>query len=95
MTMTTLAVYENGVLRPAGPLPLAEGETVELAVSRVQKPPSEEAVIGRIKAAKNLTELFAAYESLPAPPDGYDLMTALARNRELAGEVPLTGEESR
>jgi predicted DNA-binding antitoxin AbrB/MazE fold protein len=95
MTMTTLAVYENGLLRPVGPLPLAEGETVEVAVSRVQQPPSEDAVIGRIKVAKNLAELFAAYESLPAPSDGYDLLTALARNRELAGEVPLTGEDSR
>jgi len=32
MTITVQAVYENGVLRPAQPLPLAEQEKVEVVV---------------------------------------------------------------
>ena len=32
MTKTLKAVYENGVLRPSEPLPLSEGQTVEVTV---------------------------------------------------------------
>jgi predicted DNA-binding antitoxin AbrB/MazE fold protein len=32
MTITVEAVYENGVLKPTQPLPLAERETVEVVV---------------------------------------------------------------
>ena len=32
MTKTLKAVYENGVLRPSEPLPLREGQTVEVTV---------------------------------------------------------------
>jgi predicted DNA-binding antitoxin AbrB/MazE fold protein len=35
MTLTVEAVYENGVLRPAQPLPLKEREKVQLSVHRV------------------------------------------------------------
>jgi predicted DNA-binding antitoxin AbrB/MazE fold protein len=92
---TVLAVYQGGVLRPAQPLPLAEGETVEVTVTRPQSaPPStEEEVIQRMKAAKTLQELFAAYETLPPPADGYDLMKALNENRRLSGERPLYPED--
>jgi predicted DNA-binding antitoxin AbrB/MazE fold protein len=34
MIPTTLTVYENGVLRPVQSLPFAEGETVQLTVTR-------------------------------------------------------------
>ena len=34
MTTTVLAVYENGVFRPTQPVPLKEGETVQLIVTR-------------------------------------------------------------
>lgn len=34
MAITVEAVYENGVLKPAQPLPLAEHERVQLAVHR-------------------------------------------------------------
>ena len=41
MTLTTEAIYENGVLRPAQPLPLKEHEkvriTVEPSVSHVRR----------------------------------------------------------
>lgn len=33
MTRTVAAVYENGVLRPSEPLPLGEGEHVEVTVT--------------------------------------------------------------
>jgi predicted DNA-binding antitoxin AbrB/MazE fold protein len=92
MTPTTVtAVYEGGVLRPTQPLPLSEGETVEVTVTPVKPAPprTEEEVIRRMKAAKTLKELFEAYESLPPPEDGYDLIKALEENRRLAGELPL------
>ena len=41
MSVTVEAVYENGVLKPAGPLPFRENEkvqvTVQRAVSRVRQ----------------------------------------------------------
>ncbi len=88
---TVTAVYEGGVLRPAQPLPLAEGETVQVTVTPVPPVPSptEEEVIRRMKAAKSLQELFEAYESLPPPADGYDLIEAMEENRRLAGERSL------
>ena len=46
-----------------------------------------------MKAAKTLQELFAAYETLPPPTDGYDLMKALNENRRLSGERPLYPED--
>lgn len=33
MTTTAAAIYENGVLRPLSPLPLAEGARVEVTVT--------------------------------------------------------------
>jgi predicted DNA-binding antitoxin AbrB/MazE fold protein len=86
---TIKAVYENGVLRPAQPLPLREGETVEVTVSREGSEASvigEQTVIQRMEAAKSLQELFAAYETLPPPADGYDLCKALNDNRKATGE---------
>ncbi len=35
MTLTVEAIYENGVLRPAQPLPLKDREKVQLSVHRV------------------------------------------------------------
>lgn len=86
--MTTVkAIYENGVLRPAERLPFAEGATVEVTVSPAAPPAvDEQEVIRRMRAAKSLQELFAAYESLPPPADGYDLCKALNENRKATGE---------
>ena len=88
--MTTVkAIYENGVLRPAERLPFPEGAAVEVTVSPAspEAPPvDEQEVIRRMRAAKSLQELFAAYESLPPPADGYDLCKALNHNRKATGE---------
>jgi predicted DNA-binding antitoxin AbrB/MazE fold protein len=84
MTTTTLAVYENGVLKPARALPFAEGETVQLTVSRPL--PRDEAE-RRMRQAKTLEELFDAFQSAAEPDDGYDLLKALDENRK--GERPL------
>jgi predicted DNA-binding antitoxin AbrB/MazE fold protein len=101
MTMTILAIYENGVLRSTTPLALTEGETVHLAVtptkgagpvieSRLEsKSPAEAEAIRRIKATKTIEELFSVVESLPQQTDdGYDFLQALNDNRA-PGERPL------
>ena len=38
MTLTVEAVYENGVLKPAKPLPLKEHEQVRVTVERARPP---------------------------------------------------------
>jgi predicted DNA-binding antitoxin AbrB/MazE fold protein len=90
MTTTTLAVYENGVLRPVDPLPFTEGETLQVAVSRPTQPLAPlppDVAEHRLRAAKNLEELFAAFESASRPDERYDLLKALDENRK--GERPL------
>jgi predicted DNA-binding antitoxin AbrB/MazE fold protein len=91
MTTTILAVYENGVLRPAQPLPLAEGETVQVTITPSPSgvPTAEAEAVRRMNAATTLQELYAAYDAAPPPPNGYDLVQALEENRRLAGELPL------
>lgn len=92
--ISVLAVYENGVLRPKEPLDLPEGQNVQLSVyprppfhPALPPPTPEEAeVIRKMEEAKTLQELFAAYESLPPPADGYDLCKALNDNRRATGE---------
>ena len=44
MTITIDATYENGVLRPAEPLPLSENEKVRVTVEPARKPIWERAV---------------------------------------------------
>jgi predicted DNA-binding antitoxin AbrB/MazE fold protein len=39
MTLTVEAVYENGVLKPAQPLPLKEQEKVRVTVQTDSRPP--------------------------------------------------------
>jgi predicted DNA-binding antitoxin AbrB/MazE fold protein len=95
MTTTVRAVYENGVLRPDRPLPLAEGQAVNITVASavpIVAPVDEQAVLCRMDGAKSLAELFAVYESLPSPDDGYDLCEALNANRRAAGEPPVYPE---
>ena len=97
--MTTVkAIYENGVLRPTERLPFKEGEAVEVTVSPKQDAglrSNEEEGIRRMTEAKSLAELFAAYESLPKPSDGYDLCRALNDNRRATGERLLYPELER
>lgn len=90
MSTTTLAVYENGVLRPVAPLPFTEGETVQIAVSRPTQPSlplPPDVAERRLRAAKTLQDLFAAFESTSEPDEQYDLLKALDENRK--GERPL------
>lgn len=42
MTTTAAAIYENGVLRPLSPLPLAEGARVEVTVTDQASPSAAE-----------------------------------------------------
>lgn len=46
MSLTIEAVYENGVLKPAEPLPLREGEKVRIAISGISV---AEATAGMLK----------------------------------------------
>jgi predicted DNA-binding antitoxin AbrB/MazE fold protein len=100
MTITIRAVYESGVLRPLEPLPLSEGESVDvtiaqarLAGSQPRNPTSAEADYAqRIKAARSLEEMYAIMASAPLLPEGYDLCEALNLNRRATGERMLYPE---
>jgi hypothetical protein len=72
------------VLKPTRSLPFAEGETVQLTISR---PLTRDEAERRMRQAKTLEELFDAFQSAPEPDDGYDLLGALDENRK--GERPL------
>jgi predicted DNA-binding antitoxin AbrB/MazE fold protein len=95
MTMTVRAVYEGGVLRPAQPLAIAEGQTVDLTITPATVAPqlSEEEIICRIKAAKSYSELFEVTKLLPPDDGGYDILKALDDNRRWSGERPLLPAE--
>jgi predicted DNA-binding antitoxin AbrB/MazE fold protein len=96
--MTTVrAVYENGVLRPTQPLALAEGETVELTVSKpaAEKPPlSLEEWGRRLMAAKNVQEWVELANSCPDPGPEYDVIAAMNETRRQNGERPLTRSDA-
>jgi predicted DNA-binding antitoxin AbrB/MazE fold protein len=83
MTNTFRAIYEAGVLRPIRPLPLVEGQSVDITLT---EPEIEDEVLTRMRAAKSLDELFAIADELPPPADGYDLCQALNDNRRATGE---------
>jgi predicted DNA-binding antitoxin AbrB/MazE fold protein len=86
---TVTAVYENGLLRPMGPLSLKEGETVQLTVLKPASRPSDEELIAMMKAAKSPEELFAIANAYPTAPPGYDLCESLEENRRREGALPL------
>ncbi len=103
MTITIQAVYENGVLRPVEPLGLAEGEMVDVTITR---PPTnspapqaasraEDDYGRRIRAARSLEEMYAIMATAPPLPEGYDLGQALNANRKNTGERPLFGEPAK
>lgn len=91
--INVLAVYENGVLRPAEPLELGEGEKVQLAVYPRPDLPSarlptsdEEAYFRRLKAAKSLTDMYAVMQTAPdRPEDDYDIVKMINESRRLTG----------
>lgn len=101
MSITVQAVYEGGVLRPAQPLPLAEGQSVQVTVSCPEssgaalRPPTpeEEDYARRLKAARSLEEAFAVMATAPPLPEGYDLARALNANRKATGERLLFPED--
>ena len=97
MTTTTVrATYENGVLRPAEPLPLADGEAVELTVTRSPNPPpglTAEEAFRRIREAKTWEEMDAATDAAapfdPPQPPGYDILEDLNDERIRSGREQL------
>jgi predicted DNA-binding antitoxin AbrB/MazE fold protein len=97
MTMTTRAVYSDGVLRPVQPLALKDGETVEITVvpASWNSPLSEEEMTRRIQACKTYREWFETTKLLPPDDGGYDIVKALDENRRWSGERPLLPDEDR
>src|SRR5262245_34975840 len=87
MTVSILAVFENGVLRPMTPLPLAEGETVQVTVTRTDAPTTPSEAERRIRAATTLQEWIDAANAAPPEDDEYDLLKALDENRKAAGDL--------
>jgi predicted DNA-binding antitoxin AbrB/MazE fold protein len=88
MTTTVRAVYENGVLRPDRPLPLAEGQAVDVTVAAPDDGRDDE-LTGRLRAAQTIDEWVEATKLLPADDGGYDIVAALNENRVWSGERPL------
>ena len=88
MTMKTMAVYRNGTLVPATPLPLSEGESVEVTVAAATRTrPSEDEIVEMIRSAKSLEEAFKIMETFPEEDDGYDLYAAMNANRHPSERV--------
>ncbi|HEX4588778.1 MAG TPA: antitoxin family protein, partial [Gemmataceae bacterium] len=80
MTTTTIrAVYQNGVLRPERPLPLAEGTAVEITVAHAIAPDEKE-LDRRLRDAKTFDEWLEATKLLPSDDGGYDIVAALNEN---------------
>jgi predicted DNA-binding antitoxin AbrB/MazE fold protein len=80
---TVLAVYEGGVLRPAHPLPLAEGETVEVTFSKPGPAPDEWE--RQLRAAKSIQEWVALANANPNPTPDFDVVHALNETRRHTG----------
>ena len=86
-----IAVYEGGVLRPAHPLPLGEGETVEINIVQSRPgpfPTPADDVSSRLQSAQCFDEWLAATKLLPPDDGGYDIAKALEENRIWSGERP-------
>jgi predicted DNA-binding antitoxin AbrB/MazE fold protein len=68
MNRTIKATYEGGVLKPAEPLPLSEGETVEVTVQTTDAsaatPPDREEIAGFLEELRNIPP------DRPEPEDG-------------------------
>ena len=82
MTLKTIAVYSEGTLLPASPLPLTEGQVVELTVAPAPSMASvSEGADERIQNARTLQEWIEAANAAPPEKDDYDLYAALDENR--------------
>jgi len=71
MTITIEATYQNGVLKPAQPLPLRENERVQVTVASKADWVQETAGIIGWKGSAELAERFATDPELdyPSPPE--------------------------
>lgn len=69
MTITIEAVYENGVLKPAAPLPWKEGERVRVEVSSLDSPLLKAYGILGFKGTAEEAEYFALSPEL-LPEEG-------------------------
>jgi len=68
MPLTVAAIYENGVLKPAEPLPLAEHEEVQVTIHpRVSRARQTAGLMGWTGSAE-LAERFALDPELDFPP---------------------------
>ena len=91
--ISVLAVYENGVLRPAEPLDLPEGQSVQLSVYprppllvfHPPPTPEEQAYFDRLKAAKNIQEWVELVNACPNPDPDFDVVKAINETRRLTG----------
>ena len=63
MTKTVTATYENGLLRPAEPLPLKEGEQVEVTVTTPEDSRRHQALVAALNEIAALP--------LEGPNDGF------------------------
>jgi predicted DNA-binding antitoxin AbrB/MazE fold protein len=68
MAITVEAVYENGVLKPAQPLPLREHETVEVTVVTKRNWVEETAGIMGFQGTVEEADYFAMDPELDFPP---------------------------
>jgi predicted DNA-binding antitoxin AbrB/MazE fold protein len=94
--MTVTAIYQGGVLRPAEPLPLADGTTVEVDV----RPPA-----GQDTLAQAMAEATATLDAVaaggqrppltaPDPEEAYRLMKAIMELPEVPnGDPTVTGRD--
>ena len=90
MAKTIQAIFTGGVLRPIQPLPLLEGQTVEVTIAPgTAAAMPEEEIIRRIQACKSYQEWLEVTKLLPAHDDEYDIVKALDENRRWSGDGPL------
>ena len=88
MTTTVRATYENGTLRLEGPLPLTDGESVDVTVATPALSPAEWE--RRIRAAKSISEWVELANSCPDEQDDFDVVAAMNETRRARGERLLT-----
>jgi predicted DNA-binding antitoxin AbrB/MazE fold protein len=68
MTLTVEAIYENGVLKPAQPLPLKEHEHVQLTIRPARSWVQETYGICGWKGSREEADRFATDAELDFPP---------------------------
>ncbi len=100
--MTTIfAVYEGGLLRPATPLDLRDGDEVWITVSPAKAPPvptqttmrpptpEEAAYIRGLDECESVREMFAFMAANPVEDEVYDIEKWRREARAFAGQLPI------